>query len=295
MVELKDGRVKSRLEEYNRTAERKIEITGRQAAPVGLYGYYQRRGNVLKFSGFGSRDENNNAINGRIGEEEGERSLAYGQEAARGACLNFINNLAVACHGDLDAVKHVAIRVDINSSPAFKKLPDVANGASQLLLEVFGKYVGRPERTAAGSSSLPNDMSVEITGEVIITDQLAAHLDLLDMQRLAATLTAVNSMIGPVPRSETHKAVVSRLRNATSFTEDDKEMLEQYTDRLLSKLGAMSDEEVNGKLAENSHAALEGAVSRQDLIDKISYEAQEAHLAVGAGREYAKDKPALHR
>jgi hypothetical protein len=65
--------------------------------------------------------------------------------------------------GDLTAVKRVVkLLVLVNSDPEFTDQPAVANGASDLLVEIFGTEVGAHTRSAVGMASLPFGISVEI-------------------------------------------------------------------------------------------------------------------------------------
>lgn len=91
-------------------------------------------------------------------------SLKDGQQAARICALNLIAQAKAACGGDLDRVaRWVKINGYVNSTPEFADHPKVMNGASDLLVEVFGDK-GRHARAAVGVSSLPFDVAVEVDG-----------------------------------------------------------------------------------------------------------------------------------
>lgn len=91
-------------------------------------------------------------------------SLKEGQEAARICALNLIAQAKAACGGDLDrVVRWVKINGYVNSAPDFAEQPKVMNGASDLLVEVFGDK-GRHARAAVGVSSLPFNVAVEVDG-----------------------------------------------------------------------------------------------------------------------------------
>ncbi|HSI02528.1 MAG TPA: RidA family protein [Reyranella sp.] len=82
---------------------------------------------------------------------EGEVSLAKGREATRLALLNVLAQLKVALGGDLDRVMRcVKLGVFVNSAPDFKGQPMVANGASDLMVELMGE-AGRHVRFAVGT------------------------------------------------------------------------------------------------------------------------------------------------
>ena len=67
-----------------------------------------------------------------------------------------------ACGGDLDKVKRcVKLTVFVNAVPGFTQHPEVANGASDLIVEVFGD-AGRHARAAVGAGSLPRNVACEV-------------------------------------------------------------------------------------------------------------------------------------
>ena len=72
--------------------------------------------------------------------------------------------------GSLDRIERVVKVLGMeNAAPDFGRHPQVINGFSDLILELFGPEVGRHSRSAVGMSSLPFGMPVEIEAEVIIT------------------------------------------------------------------------------------------------------------------------------
>jgi enamine deaminase RidA (YjgF/YER057c/UK114 family) len=83
-------------------------------------------------------------------------------QAARLCAINVLAQLKAACDGDLDrVVQIVKIVVFVASSPGFTNQPQVANGASNLLVEVFGE-LGRHARSAVGVAALPGYACVEV-------------------------------------------------------------------------------------------------------------------------------------
>jgi len=89
-------------------------------------------------------------------------NIEQGQEAARICALNIIAQLKAALGGDLDRVKRcVRLGVFVNSMPEFTDQPKVGNGASDLLVQIFGD-AGKHARTAIGTNALPLDVAVEI-------------------------------------------------------------------------------------------------------------------------------------
>ena len=90
--------------------------------------------------------------------------LKDGQAAARTCALNLIAQAKAACGGDLDRlVRWIKINGFVNSAPDFTDQPKVMNGASDLLVEIFGER-GRHARAAVGVASLPFGVAVEIDG-----------------------------------------------------------------------------------------------------------------------------------
>ena len=91
-------------------------------------------------------------------------SIADGQQAARLCALNILAHLRAACGDDLDRVRR-CLRLGgfVNCTPEFTDMPQVVNGASDLMVEVFGDQ-GRHARAAVGVSSLP--VEVEGTFEI---------------------------------------------------------------------------------------------------------------------------------
>lgn len=96
-----------------------------------------------------------------IGKLGTDFSVADGQKAARMAGLNIVAQLQNAL-GDLDRVKRVLrLNVFVNSATDFTEQPKVANGASDLMVEIFGE-IGRHTRSAVGVAQLPLGVAVEV-------------------------------------------------------------------------------------------------------------------------------------
>jgi enamine deaminase RidA (YjgF/YER057c/UK114 family) len=119
-------------------------------------------------------------VSGQIPMSEG-RPIAVGtlgsdvtvleaQHAAAQAALQAISALRVAL-GSLDRVKRVAqVTVYVAAIPGFLEHPEVANGASELFIGVFGE-AGRHARAAIGMSSLPRGASVEVAAVVEVNPE----------------------------------------------------------------------------------------------------------------------------
>jgi len=98
---------------------------------------------------------------GKIGKDI---SLESGQKAAQLCVLNLLAQLKEACNGDLNQViRCVRLGGFVHSTDDFKDHPQVMNGASDLMVAVFGEK-GRHTRTAVGVNSLPLGVAVEVEG-----------------------------------------------------------------------------------------------------------------------------------
>jgi len=89
-------------------------------------------------------------------------TVEQGYEAARECCLHLLANMK-AVVGDLDKVaKVVKLLCMVNSAPDFGEQPAVANGCTDLLVELYGEEVGKHARSAVGMGALPGNKAVEI-------------------------------------------------------------------------------------------------------------------------------------
>jgi enamine deaminase RidA (YjgF/YER057c/UK114 family) len=131
------------------------------ASPIANYVGFVRTGNLLIVSGqvcFGP--DGKLIAKGKLGAGV---SIEQGAAAARGCAINLLAQVKAAI-GDLDKVVRV-VRLGgfINSAPDFLDGPKVLNGASDLMVAVFGDK-GRHARTTVGVASLPADAAVEVEG-----------------------------------------------------------------------------------------------------------------------------------
>ncbi|MGQ9649460.1 MAG: RidA family protein [Phycisphaerae bacterium] len=127
-------------------------------APVGTYIPAIRIGDLVTTSGQLPMREGRLVSTGKIG---GRLSIEQGAEAARVAVVNALSQLAVLAGGLSNVKRIVRLGVFVNSADGFVEQPKVANGASDLLVAVFGE-AGRHVRAAVGSNELPLDAPVEI-------------------------------------------------------------------------------------------------------------------------------------
>lgn len=129
--------------------------------PLGSYVAIKRSGNLIFTSGCLPFDPQGNLITGRVGES---LTLAQGQQAARQSLLYVLAVLAQ----ELGGLSHLAriqnilkITGFIQTTSNFQDHPQVLNGASDLLVEIFGEK-GKHARAAVGVFTLPKNAAVEI-------------------------------------------------------------------------------------------------------------------------------------
>ena len=148
------GKIEARLTELG------IELP-QPAAPVANYVPFTVSGDLVFISGQICQWNGELRFKGKLG---GGIAIADGSEAAKLCALNILAHLRVACGGDLDRVRR-CLRVGgfVNCTPEFTDMPQVVNGASDLMVEVFGDQ-GRHARAAVGVSSLPAGVAVEVEG-----------------------------------------------------------------------------------------------------------------------------------
>ncbi len=143
-----------------RLRELGIEIP-EPAPSVANYVGAVRVGELLFVSGHGPYQNGEYVYLGKLGRD---LDVAAGQAAARIVMVNFLATVR-AVLGSLDHVERVVkLLVMVNSDPDFADQPLVANGASDLLVEIFGKERGQHGRSAVGMGALPMGISVEIEG-----------------------------------------------------------------------------------------------------------------------------------
>jgi enamine deaminase RidA (YjgF/YER057c/UK114 family) len=138
-------------------SEKKIELP-KAAAPVANYVPVVIAGNLAFVSGQVTVWNGEFKFIGKLGKEF---TVEQGQQAARLCGLNIIAQLQAALGGDLDRVKRcVKLGVFVNSTADFTDQPKVANGVSDLMVELFGD-AGRHARFAVGTNVLPLNVAVE--------------------------------------------------------------------------------------------------------------------------------------
>ena len=146
------GKVESRLKDLG------IQLPT-PPAPVASYVPYVVSGNLVFISGQVTVTADGLKYVGTVGKEI---SVEDGKAAARLCAVNLIAQVKAAAGGDLDRVKRcVKVTVFVNAVPGFTQHPEVANGASDLFVEVFGD-AGKHARAAVGAGSLPRNVATEV-------------------------------------------------------------------------------------------------------------------------------------
>jgi enamine deaminase RidA (YjgF/YER057c/UK114 family) len=143
---------------YKRLDELGIKLP--QPPPLsGIYQPVKQVGNMLYVSGQGPTENGAPLVTGKVGQE---RTIMDGQYAARLCGLNALSTLHQYL-GDLNRIESVVkLLVFVASAEGFDRQPEVANGVSQLLLDIFGQERGVGARSAIGTNELPNGITVEI-------------------------------------------------------------------------------------------------------------------------------------
>ena len=126
-------------------------------APMANYVPARRVGNLIYTAGQVSGNAENE-IKGKLG---AELSVEQGQAAARLCALNCLAALLTVIDTLDNVTQLVRVGAFVNSAAGFNQQPAVANGASDLLVEIFGEP-GRHARTAIGVNELPAGFAVEV-------------------------------------------------------------------------------------------------------------------------------------
>ncbi len=150
------GKVDARLKELG------IEVPT-PAVPVANYVGFVRTGNLVFTAGQVPLKDGKFRYQGIVGADV---SVDDAVEAAKICAINIIAQVKAACGGDLDKVKRIVKLVGfVNGIPGFTEQPKVINGASDLMVAVFGD-AGKHARSAVGAGSLPLNVAVEIEAVV---------------------------------------------------------------------------------------------------------------------------------
>lgn len=153
------GRIDMRL------AELGIDVP-EAAIPVANYVAFTISGTTVHVAGQLPMENGKVKYVGLVGDEV---TVDDGAAAAQLCALNIIAQMKAACGGDLDRVVRILkLNGFVNAPAGFADQPAVINGASNLMVEVFGE-AGKHARSAVGMGSLPFNASVEIDAIVEIS------------------------------------------------------------------------------------------------------------------------------
>jgi len=129
------------------------------SAPAANYVPFVKTGNLVFISGQVPFVDGKLKWQGKVGKDF---TTEEGKACARVCGLNILSHLKAACEGDLDrVVRCVKLSGFVNCADGFGEQPQVINGASDLMVEVFGEK-GRHARFAVGTNALPMNVAVEI-------------------------------------------------------------------------------------------------------------------------------------
>ena len=152
--------------------ENKLKELGHELPPprrtqLGNFIPAVRTGNLVYLSGTGPGLPDGTLLH--VGKLGSDLTIEQGYDCARQTMLNLLTNLKGEI-GDLDKLRRVVkLLCMINAAPDFGDTPRVANGASDLLISLYGEQ-GRHARSAVGMSTLPGGMPVEIEMIVEVED-----------------------------------------------------------------------------------------------------------------------------
>jgi enamine deaminase RidA (YjgF/YER057c/UK114 family) len=131
--------------------------------PIAAFVPYTITGNLIYLSGTIAR-RNGKPWVGKLGREI---DTAEGKEAARAVAIDLMAALHAATGGNLDRVKQlVKLLVLVNSDTSFTEQPQVANGASELLKEVFGERGPHARSAVGGTAPLGSCVEIEMIAEI---------------------------------------------------------------------------------------------------------------------------------
>lgn len=146
------GKIDARLKELG-------IVLPQSVPPAANYAPWTRSGNLLFIAGQIPLQDGKDLHSGKLG---GGVTIEQGREAAKLCAINILAQVRAALNGDLDrVVRCLRLTGFVNAVPEFADHPQVVNGASDFMVEVFGD-AGRHARAAVGAASLPRSVCVEV-------------------------------------------------------------------------------------------------------------------------------------
>jgi enamine deaminase RidA (YjgF/YER057c/UK114 family) len=146
------GKIEARLQQLNLSLPAAV-------TPLANYAPALLSKNFLFISGQVPKKDGKDHFIGKLGQE---LNIEEGQQAARLCAINILAQAKLALNGDLDRiVRCVRLGGFVNATADFGDHPQVINGASDLIVEVFGD-AGKHARAAIGVNSLPRGVAVEV-------------------------------------------------------------------------------------------------------------------------------------
>ncbi|MGC1182857.1 RidA family protein [Legionella sp.] len=137
--------------------------------PAANYQPFIKTGNLVFISGQTCKWNGILQYKGKVGKDY---NLEEGKQAAHLCALNLLLQIKNACDGCLDKIKQcIRLNVYINTTDDFEDHAKIADGASDLIVHLFGER-GKHVRTSLGSNSLPSQSTVEIDGIFEIENDL---------------------------------------------------------------------------------------------------------------------------
>jgi enamine deaminase RidA (YjgF/YER057c/UK114 family) len=141
-----------------RIKELKLELPT-PPKPVAIYVPTVQVGNLLFVSGHGPLKADGAYITGKVG---ADLTLEQGKQAARVTGLAILANVRAALNSLDRVVRLVKVLGMVNATLDFRDHPQVINGFSELMVQVFGDTAGKAARSAVGMGSLPGNIAVEV-------------------------------------------------------------------------------------------------------------------------------------
>lgn len=146
------GKIDARLKELG-------IVLPQPVPPAANYAPWTRSGNLLFIAGQLPLQDGKDLHSGKLG---GGVTIEQGRHAAKLCAINILAQVRAALNGDLDrVVRCLRLTGFVNAVPEFADHPQVVNGASDFMVEVFGD-AGRHARAAVGAASLPRSVCVEV-------------------------------------------------------------------------------------------------------------------------------------